>query len=404
LSFLIVTTTRASPDTDRVRTRLGFIDNLRWVLIVLVVVFHAAVTYGPIGSWFYLTRQITGDMVVASDFGNLLLSLFVVLLQAFFMGLFFMVSGYFVPGSVERKGTRKFVWDRVVRLGVPSLLFILALKPLITLMINPRQLGTLASFTSYLTGYATNVAGWDTGPMWFAVALLFFSALAALSLRRWRWDQRRVTLSRGRLVVFILLIATVSFLVRLVYPIGTAVWNMQLAFFTQYVAFFLFGVFAYGNGWLSSISYSDGRFWLRVAVVSIFLLLIPALLLGGAVGGNLVAFSGGLTWQSAVTGIWEQMFAVGISLGLLTWFRERHDHQSRVELRLTDDSFAVYVFFPPVLVGIALLMAPYAFPSLLKFLILGVLGTLCSFGLAEFVLRRIPGLRRILFQTRTVRR
>jgi glucans biosynthesis protein C len=373
-------------------------------LIVLVVVFHAAVTYGPIGSWFYLTRQISSDQVVASDLGNLVLSLIVVLLQAFFMGLFFMVSGYFVPGSVERKGTRKFVWDRIVRLGVPSLLFILALKPLITLMISPGQVGTSSSFGSYWTQYASNVLVWDTGPMWFAVALLLFSTVAAVSLRVRRWDQANIRLTRLRLAMFILLISTVSFLVRLDYPIGTSVWNMQLSFFTQYTAFFLFGILAYKNGWLSTIPYKEGRFWLKIALVTIPTLLIPDLLLGGAAQGNLTSFSGGLTWQSAVASIWEQTFAIGISLGLLTWFREKHNSQTRLETALTDDSFAVYVFFPPVLVGIALLIAPAALPSLLKFLILAVLGTLASFGLAQFILRRVPGLRQLLWQTRPARK
>jgi hypothetical protein len=46
-----------------------------------------------------------------------------------------------------------------------------------------------------------------------------------------------------------------------------------------------------------------------------------------------------------------------------------------------------------VLVGMALLRAPVASHSLLKFLILAVLGTLAPFGLVEIVLRMIPGIR-----------
>ncbi len=382
------------------RPRLGFIDNLRWVLIVLVVVFHAAVTYGPIGSWFYLTRDIPGDAVVPSEVGSLVLAVIVVLLQAFFMGLFFLISGYFVPASVERKGTRRYLWDRVIRLGVPSLLFIILLTPLIALMVRPASFATSGSFVGFWMGYAINPAAWDTGPMWFAVALLLFSVVAAVTLRTWRWDRLRLSLTRLRLALFIALVAGVSFAVRIVDPIGTSVWNMQLAFFTQYVAFFIFGALAYRNDWLASMTDREGRFWLRVALASLVVLLIPDLVLGGVLQGDLAAFSGGLTWQSAVASLWEQVFAVGMSLGLLTRFREKHARQSRWQQKLADDSFAVYVFFPPVLVGLAILMAPVVLPDLVKFLLLATAGTVMSFGFAELLLRRTPGLRGLLWPVR----
>jgi len=135
---------------------------------------------------------------------------------------------------------------------------------------------------------------------------------------------------------------------------------------------------------------------MEIALLSIVVLLIPDLTLGGALNGNLIPFSGGFTWQSALGSVWEETFAVSMSLGLLTWFREKRNHQTRLDRRLTEDAFAVYVFFPPILVGVALLMAPAMLPSLLKFSILAVVGTITSFGLAEFVFRRIPGLRSVL--------
>jgi fucose 4-O-acetylase-like acetyltransferase len=32
------------------------------------------------------------------------------------MGFFFLISGYFTPGSFERKGLRSFLKDRLIRL------------------------------------------------------------------------------------------------------------------------------------------------------------------------------------------------------------------------------------------------------------------------------------------------
>ena len=36
------------------KARLLYIDNLRWVMIMLVVSMHAAVTYSHLGSWYYM--------------------------------------------------------------------------------------------------------------------------------------------------------------------------------------------------------------------------------------------------------------------------------------------------------------------------------------------------------------
>ena len=50
--------------------------------------------------------------------------------QSFFMGCLFLISGYFTPGSYDRKGPRRFLLDRVVRLGIPMVLYDVAVHPL----------------------------------------------------------------------------------------------------------------------------------------------------------------------------------------------------------------------------------------------------------------------------------
>ena len=39
------------------RPRLAYIDNLRWLMIVLVVLVHVCVTYSGLGSWYYKEEQ-----------------------------------------------------------------------------------------------------------------------------------------------------------------------------------------------------------------------------------------------------------------------------------------------------------------------------------------------------------
>ena len=45
------------------------------------------------------------------------------------MGFLFFLGGLFVPSSYDRKGAARFLRDRFIRLGVPSLLFMLVVHP-----------------------------------------------------------------------------------------------------------------------------------------------------------------------------------------------------------------------------------------------------------------------------------
>ena len=106
------------------KARLLYIDNLRWVMIMLVVSMHAAVTYSHLGSWYYMEDRT----VSAAETG--LFATYQATLQSFFMGFLFFIAGYFVPGAYDSKGPGKFIRDRAFRLGLPLLFFVFILQPI----------------------------------------------------------------------------------------------------------------------------------------------------------------------------------------------------------------------------------------------------------------------------------
>src|ERR1700733_7558724 len=97
--------------------RLLYIDNLRWVMIMLVVSMHAAVTYSHLGSWYYMEDH----PVSVAESG--IFATYQVTLQSFFMGFLFFIAGFFVPKAYDSKGPARFLRDRAFRLGLPLLLF-----------------------------------------------------------------------------------------------------------------------------------------------------------------------------------------------------------------------------------------------------------------------------------------
>ena len=85
---------------DAAGPRVTGFDQLRSVLTVLVIAHHTAITYGGSGGWFYREVHDGGAPL------SLAFTLFCSINQAFFMGLFFLLAGYFSPPALAAKGLR----------------------------------------------------------------------------------------------------------------------------------------------------------------------------------------------------------------------------------------------------------------------------------------------------------
>ena len=82
--------------------RVAYLDNLRVLLVVLVILHHFGETYTDVSEWYY--EEPPSDPV-----SSVFLLFVMAVNQAYFMGLFFLIAGYFVPPSLVRKGYGAFV-------------------------------------------------------------------------------------------------------------------------------------------------------------------------------------------------------------------------------------------------------------------------------------------------------
>ncbi|HSD58066.1 MAG TPA: acyltransferase family protein [Methanotrichaceae archaeon] len=377
-------------------TRLLYIDNIRWLMIIFVVFTHAAVTYSDLGSWYY-TEPANLDILSFAVFG-----IYLSFTQAYSMGLLFLLAGYFVPASFDHKGFDRFLGDRAVRLGIPTLIYIFLINTIIVYYIlafqweEPRPPAGQA-FLDYILSL-NFLSG--SGPMWFALALLIFSAAyAAVRLFLPAPERRQVNGKLpGHLAVagLVLLITICTFSVRLVQPIGTSVMNMQLCFFSQYIILFIAGIVAYRKNWFARIPYSFGMAWFKMALIGGSIFWLAIMVLGGVFSGDFSNYSGGFHWQSAAYSFWESFFCIGVCLGLIVFFREHYNWQGGFERFMSENYFAVYFFHAPILILVTLAMRDLPWSPLLKFIVAGSISVMLCFLISHLVLRRIPLLKEIL--------
>ncbi|HXP66011.1 MAG TPA: hypothetical protein VN815_11090, partial [Steroidobacteraceae bacterium] len=71
-------------------------------------------------------------------------------------------------------------------------------------------------------------------------------------------------------------------------------------------------------------------------------------------------------------------------------YRRYFDEQGAFARFLSDNAFGVYLIHPPVLIAIAILLHPLAWPAIAKAALLTMLAALGSFAASAFILRKSP--------------
>jgi glucan biosynthesis protein C len=393
----VSTTAEARPRV----ARLHFVDNIRVLLTVLVILHHLMITYSGTGRWYY--NEGRQDVLTGYAGG-----FFCSINQAYFMGLFLLISAYFVPGSYDRKGAGRFLKDRLIRLGIPLAVFSWVLNPLFIYAGLVLAYDLKMSFwrfvaTEYFTTYGQPVLG--AGPLWFVEVLLIFSLVYVL----WRLAfQPRAPApaaetearfpSNAAIAVFALLLGVAGFLVRLVFPMDEYVFgplNLQFGFFAQYIALFVVGLMAYRRNWLLSLPDRAGRLWLAIAATFIFLGLgMQGAMAAGAMSGALA--KGGWHWESLTYAMWESCMCTSMCIGLIYFFRRYLNGRGRLAGFLVPNAYTAYIIHALV-VTIVAMVARDLLPlyPLLKWVVVALVALPLCFGLSSLI-RKIPYTVRVL--------
>lgn len=230
--------------------------NLRAVVILIVLAFHSVLPYlaslplnpYPFDAAPYLWQAFP---IIDSErwFG---FDLFCAWQDVGLMTLMFFLSGLFVPTSLARKGSRKFMSDRMLRIGLPYVLAVIFLAPL-AYYAAYRTTAADPDLEDYLQ-HLLALPFWPCGPQWFLGELLVFNIVAVALYRFFPgWDQHLVRMAdfaSGNPVRFFIVLAASSSLayVPLVLTYSPFAWvdfgpiGFQLSRPLHYLVYFLAGV------------------------------------------------------------------------------------------------------------------------------------------------------------------
>ena len=365
------------------RPRLYFLDNLRAFVIVMVIVLHASITYMAFApEWWY----------VLDPDRSLPFTMLVLLVDVPNMPALFFVAGFFALPSLQRRGPGGFVREKLVRLAIPWVFGVIFLAPLVTYMIYVSRdipMGYLEFWTTDFWGpmFQQSVY-WFLGVLFASFLVLAWVYAASTRLQA---SVPRVEQPRGRLfVAFIALTAAGSILFAPSYGLDDwlPVWVMfviQPARLAFYVGYFVLGIYAERRGWFSATGFRPdlgpwgwGCVLTGLAYLGVRLRGLPTTVPERAVAALLFA---AFCLTAVIAGI--AIFQKWINGAGPAW------------RTLSANSFGIYYVHPLILYPLAYVLLDLPAPAVVKATILVIVTLAGSLAVSAFVLRRLPGLRRV---------
>lgn len=161
------------------KSRVNYIDNLRTVTVSLLIVYHLAIAYNSWGEANYIFFERVNP--IAS---------IVVFMSPWFMPLMFLIAGVSTSFSLNKRGYSDFIKERLKRLGIPLILGITIINPILSFIADKSHNGYAGNyFEHYLVYFTrfTDLTGYDggftLGHFWFIAVLIIISCIGCGVIR-----------------------------------------------------------------------------------------------------------------------------------------------------------------------------------------------------------------------------
>jgi glucan biosynthesis protein C len=390
-------------NTESKRPRYLFLDNIKVLFTIIVISWHVIVTYAGVGWWYYQETN-TVDPISYTIF--LIIVSFGGIFQTSLLGLFFLLGGYFTPKSYDRKGGRSFWKERLIRIGIPLLLYIVLINPVIIYILsqlgippwssNPLLQGSLLDY--YLRIFLSSGDFIDfltfAGPMWFLLVLLLFTAVYTFwrQLTKFDWVQRKIPKEFSiprywHLLLFAIGLGCLTFLVRTIFSIDNRPLGIPWAQLIQYLMMFSVGVICIRYHWFDKMTKKQVQLWVITILTAIVLMFLD-IALGMGMNPDFNLFSGGANLHAFLFAVVDTVICMGMIFVMIKVFYAKFNKQGTILRNLSDSAYHMYIVHPPILIALSVVLASVALYPLLKVAVVIPAAVLLCYLVSHYVLQR----------------
>jgi len=313
--------------------RIYWMDNLRTVIIFLVVLYHAGGVYESGDAW-------TSFWLVDDPATNDVVSIFLIMFDIFMMPILFFISGYLTPMSLKNKTGWGFLKGKFRRLMVPWAVAVLTLIPLYKVIFLYSRGLSQEHWTTYFHFSNPNISSQSW--LWFLPVLFGFNLLYIL-LSRVKLLPEKVSFKVSVIAACVFgLVYTLSFdLTGARGWFGSPILDFQKERLPMYFMVFLLGALAYKQrlfvsepGSKTLYNIANYASWVPVTAYILFLLM-PFIAEDGVL----------ITWFVDRAIVWVSFYLSLLSLMIimLETFRRYLNKPGRLWSELNRNSYGVYI-------------------------------------------------------------
>ena len=362
------------------------------------------VTYVEVGWWYYKESNPVDPF---SDIFFLFLVSIGGVFQTSLLGLFFLLGGYFTPKSYDRKGVWSFWKERLIRLGIPLLLYIVLINPILIYALAKIGIppwNTLPMLQgSFIDYYSSRFLSWEdfidfltfAGPMWFLTVLLIFTAIYTLWRQITKLDSIKRKISKqfsiprySYLLLLAIGLGCLTFIVRIFLPIDTRPLEIPWGQLIQYLMMFSIGVICVRYLWFEKMSKKHVKIWLITIIISLVIIYIN-FFIAIAMDVDFVDFTGGANLHAFLFAMVDNVICMGVIFILIKAFYAKFNKQGSILRNLSTSAYNMYLLHPPVLVTISLGFSSLDLYPIIKLTIVFLLTVIICYLLSHFIIEKI---------------
>ena len=354
----------------------------------------------------------------------------VIPLDVFLMLILFFIAGYFALPSLNKKGVKQFLTCKLKRLGLPLLVGILFVLPILDYLLFQHTATSADIPSSGLSEYwiscVTKIGEFNLGLLninkpfympdqfyqhylWFlSLLIVFFVALSGFYLLKKDWIYTQTPLSKHSRVfgksfqkVFIfsgILLSGYYYAIIQFVPSESTFFTMgniiqlQPARLGLYFGGFLLGIFAFTRNWFKSDELPTTVFKAgsMTALLLLGTILIGKLYFDSVIPTSEIQFTFALIYN---------FLCLSTLLLLITAAKKYWNTPSKTHQKLTLNSYNIYLFhYAPIIIIQLLLSSVTTVPAIIKSIIVFTMTLIICFGLSNYIVRPLQSKVKIIQQ------
>lgn len=353
------------------KERKYYLDNIRWITVILVIIYHIIYIFNCSGVITNMNVQ-----------GIPIMDTFCIFVYPWFMCLLFVISGMATKYSLEKRTNKEFIKDRAKRILVPSIIGTFAygwICGLVTNQYTDMFMGNGDSIPAFIKYFIYCLTG--IGPLWYCHVLFIASVLIILIRKIDRNDKLS---ELGKNIKLWMLI-----------PLAFIVWGSSFILnapmitvyrFGIYLLMFLLGYYVFSNEVIQD----------KLQKYSVVLITIS-----GVIGIIYVVrfygqnFSSDNILQNWFTNIYL-LFAI---ISILSFGKKYLDFNNEVTTYMTRNNFSFYVLHYEIVLLLGFVVVTYMnLPFILNYIII-LLGTIIILPVITAIIKRVPIINKLLLGT-----